>query len=44
VHAADMAGSRLLASGSDLDPTSLALAGNTLYWTEGGQPHSAQLN
>jgi hypothetical protein len=44
VHAADRAGSRLLASGPDIDPSSLALAGNTLYWAQGGQPRSARLN
>jgi hypothetical protein len=30
-------------SGPDLVRGSLALAGATLYWTKGGQPHSAQL-
>jgi hypothetical protein len=44
VHAADMTGSRLLASGPDIDPSSLALAGNTLYWMQGGKPFSAMLN
>jgi hypothetical protein len=44
VHAVDKSGSRLLASGSDVDPHSLALAGSTLYWTQGGQPFSAPLN
>jgi hypothetical protein len=44
VHAVDETGSRLLASGSDIDPHSLALAGSTLYWTQGGQPYSAPLN
>jgi hypothetical protein len=44
VHAADTAGSRMLASGADIDPTSLALAGSTLYWTQGGRPQSALLN
>jgi hypothetical protein len=44
VHAVDASGSRLLASGSDIDPHSLALAGSTLYWTQGGQPYSARLN
>ena len=44
VHAADIAGSRLLAKGSDIDPASLALAGSTLYWTQGGKPFSAPLN
>ena len=44
VHAVDKAGDRLLASGSDIDPHSLALAGSTLYWTQGGKPMSAVLN
>jgi hypothetical protein len=44
VEAVDKSGSRLLASGTDIDPSSLALAGNTLYWMQGGQPASAPLN
>ncbi len=44
VHAIDKSGSRVLASGSDVDPSSLALAGSTLYWTQGSQPFSAPLN
>jgi hypothetical protein len=44
VHAADMTGSRLLASGPDIDPSSLALAGNALYWMQAGKPSSAMLN
>jgi hypothetical protein len=44
VHAADTTGSRLVASGPDIDPSSLALAGSTLYWTQGGKPSSATLN
>lgn len=43
VHAADTTGSTLLASGPDIDPTSLALAENTLYWIQGGQPHASAL-
>jgi hypothetical protein len=44
VHAADATGSRVLASGADIDPSSLALAESTLYWTQGSQPHSAPLS
>jgi hypothetical protein len=44
VHAVDKSGSRVLASGADIGPSSLALAGNTLYWTQGGQPFSASLH
>jgi hypothetical protein len=34
---------RLLASGTNIDPSSLALAGSTLYWMQGGKPTSASL-
>jgi hypothetical protein len=44
VHAFDKTGSRVLASGSEIAPYSLALAGSTLYWTQGGKPMSAVLN
>jgi hypothetical protein len=44
VHVADAQGSRVVASGTDIDPSSLALAGSTLYWTQGGSPLSAVLN
>jgi hypothetical protein len=44
LHALDRSGGRLLASGSDIARSSLALAGNTLYWTQGGRPFSAPLN
>jgi len=44
VRAFDKAGGRLLASATDIDPHSLALAGSTLYWTQGGRPMSAPLN
>lgn len=44
VRAVDKSGSRLLASGTAIDPSSLALAGSTLYWTQGGRPFSAFLN
>jgi hypothetical protein len=44
VHAADTTGSRLLASGANIDPTSLALAGRTIYWMQGGRSFSATLN
>lgn len=43
VHAVDKAGSRVLAAGSMIEPHSLALAGNTIYWTEEGKPLSASL-
>lgn len=43
VHAVDKTGSRLVASGTSIDPRSLALAGSTLYWTQGGVPMSAPL-
>lgn len=44
LHAVDKAGSRVLAAGTTIDPHSLALAGSTLYWTQGGKPESAVLN
>lgn len=44
VHALDRTGSRVLATGSDIDPHSLALTGSTLYWTQGHKPYSARLN
>ena len=44
VHAADRNGSRLLATGDDIEPDSLALAGSTLYWTQEGKPMSAPLD
>ena len=44
VEAADKTGNRLLASGPGIDPSSLALAGSTLYWTQEGKPASAVLN
>lgn len=43
LYALDSTGERLLASGLELDPSSLALAGSTLYWTEDGKPFSALL-
>jgi hypothetical protein len=44
VHVVDKAGSRTLATGGDIAPGSLALAGSTLYWTQDGQPQFAMLN
>jgi hypothetical protein len=44
VHVVDTTGSRLVARGTDIDPTSLALAGSRLYWAQGGKPFSAPLN
>ena len=58
VYATDKSGTRLLASGTNIDPSSLALsvgathlgyypdaiAGSTLYWTQGGQSFSTMLN
>jgi hypothetical protein len=45
VRAADAAGDRQVAYGysGEIDPTSLALAGSTLYWTQSGSSHSATL-
>jgi hypothetical protein len=44
VYAIDKTGSRLLASSAEIVPYSLALAGNTVYWTQGGQSTSAALD
>jgi hypothetical protein len=44
VRAVDAAGDRLLADGNNIAPNSLALAGSTLYWTQGGAPQSASLS
>jgi len=43
VHAVDATGSRVVSSGTDVAPRSLALAGNTLYWTQSGKAFSAPL-
>jgi uncharacterized Ntn-hydrolase superfamily protein len=44
VHALDKTGNHVLATGSDISPHSLAVAGNTLYWTQDGKPTSAALH
>lgn len=44
VHALDATGERVLAVGSNIAPESLALAGSTLYWAQGGKPFSAVLD
>jgi hypothetical protein len=44
VYAADKAGTRLLAAGLEVNPSSLALAGSTIYWTQAGKPFSGSLN
>ena len=44
VHALDKTGARTLAVGSNIDPNSLALAGSTLYWMQGGKPESTPLD
>jgi hypothetical protein len=44
IHTFDKTGSHVLASGSDIEPHSLALAGSTLYWLQGGKPMSAVLH
>ena len=44
VRSVDKTGSHLLAASPEIEPDSLALAGSTLYWTQGGKPMSASLN
>ena len=39
----DRTGSHLLAASPEIEPDSLALAGSTLYWTQGGRAMSAKL-
>ncbi len=34
----------MLAAGNDIDPSSLALGGATLYWSQGGSAHSSSLS
>lgn len=43
VHAADASGSRLLASGEEIEPRSLALSDTAIYWGVAGMPFSASL-
>ncbi len=43
VYADDSSGVRLLAHASNINSDSLALAGNIVYWTQGGQPFSGSL-
>ena len=43
VRSVDATGSHLLAASPEIEPDSLALAGSTLYWAEGGKPFSATL-
>jgi hypothetical protein len=43
VRSLDKTGGHLLAASPEIEPNSLALAGSTLYWTQGGKPFSAQL-
>jgi len=44
LYAFDKTGERLLASGVELEPASLALKGSLLYWTQDGKPFSAVLH
>ncbi len=44
LYALDKTGERLLASGMNLDPHSLAIAGSRLYWTQEGKPYLGALN
>lgn len=44
VRAVDKSGVRVLASGPGIAPNSLALAGGTVYWTQGGKPASTILH
>jgi hypothetical protein len=44
LHAVDATGSRVLATGASIDPTSLALAGSTLYWRQASKTYSTELH
>jgi hypothetical protein len=44
LHVLDTSGERVVAAGSDIDPRSVALAGSTLYWTQGATPRSTTVN
>lgn len=44
VHAIDRNGNRLVAVGTDIDPSSLALAAHNIYWTQNGQAATAPLD
>ncbi len=44
VRSVDKTGSHLLAASPEIEPDSLALAGSTLYWMQGGKPMSATLD
>jgi hypothetical protein len=44
LHIADAAGARLVTNGPDIEPGSLALAGHTVYWTQGGSPRSTTMH
>jgi hypothetical protein len=44
IRSVDKTGSHVLAASPEINPNSLALAGNTLYWTQGNKPMSAVLN
>lgn len=43
VRSVDQTGEHLLAASPEIAPDSLALAGSTLYWTQGGKPYTAPL-
>jgi hypothetical protein len=44
VHIDDRAGSQVIALGQTIEPSSLALAGDTLYWAQSGRPYELTLN
>ena len=43
VYTLEASGQRMVASGNEIDPLSLALADETIYWTQAGKPDSAPL-
>jgi hypothetical protein len=43
LYTLEATGRRMIASGDDIEPYSLALAAETIYWTQNGKPNSALL-
>jgi len=43
VRSVDKTGGHILAMSTEIEPDSLALAGSTVYWTQGSKTYSAQL-
>jgi hypothetical protein len=44
IHIADKVGVRVVATGAEIEPYSLAVAGDTLYWSAAGRPYSTPIH